>query len=149
MNQQGYGQQPPTQGYGHPPQGWGPPPQPPPKKSWGKRLLVLIAVAFGVLVLGVVAIGVIASMAAKAGKAASASLEQAGNRTMDRIKGDVLKDAVDQYNLVKSTGGSAIQLCTQAGMAYAAAVQAKDEAAVRTWQWQQKQDCAAAGMPVQ
>ena len=46
MDQQGYGQPPQQQ----PPQGWGPQqpgwqqPQPPPKKSWLKRLLVLFGV---------------------------------------------------------------------------------------------------------
>ncbi|WP_313075874.1 hypothetical protein [Melaminivora sp.] len=66
--------------------------------------------------------------------------------SMDDIKGQVLQDSIDQYNIVAKSG-SVTDKCVHAGLAAAAAVQAKDSAAFERWKQTQRADCAAAGVP--
>lgn len=81
------------------------------------------------------------------GKDAAPSVNPVDTGLQD-IHDKVAVDAVDQYEIVKRTGG-AVERCTYAGMVVAAYVQAKDDASVVKWRAAQKADCDDAGVPFQ
>jgi hypothetical protein len=62
------------------------------------------------------------------------------------IEDQVVKDAVKQYEIAKKNGTPA-DICEHAGLVSAAYLQAKNEEKYRTAKAQEKQDCAAAGVP--
>lgn len=85
-------------------------------------------------------------------KSASASLVDAlVDPQMNAIEDKVLRDSIEQYNLIKQAGitnrNDRMQLCTYAGMVVAAAVQAKNAEALKEWKAIEKNDCRKAGMP--
>lgn len=63
------------------------------------------------------------------------------------ITDKVAADAVEQYNIAKSSGGSAIDLCVQAGFVAAAYLQAKNDTEYSRWKMQQDHDCDAGNVP--
>lgn len=65
---------------------------------------------------------------------------------MQEIRDKVADDAVKQYNIAVSGGGSAIDRCAQAGMVAAAFLQAQNQPEYASWKATEKTDCAAAGI---
>lgn len=63
------------------------------------------------------------------------------------IEDKVLADSIDQYNVVRTSGGSFMDLCVYAGMVKAAAAQAKNPEFYRTWNDYHRLDCTLAGVP--
>ncbi|WP_454909719.1 hypothetical protein [Variovorax gossypii] len=64
---------------------------------------------------------------------------------MDEIYQQVVKDSVDQYNIVKRQGGP-IERCVRAGLVAAAYLQARDESKYAAWKSVERTDCEAAGV---
>lgn len=63
------------------------------------------------------------------------------------ISDRVLADNIDQYNIVYSSGGSYLDLCVQAGMVKAAALQAKNQEYYIHWNEIESINCTIAGVP--
>jgi len=72
---------------------------------------------------------------------------QTSKKTVDDIYGQVSRDAVTQYKMVKRNGATPVEVCVQAGMVSTAFLQAKDELNYKRWADQERSDCAKAGMP--
>jgi hypothetical protein len=69
------------------------------------------------------------------------------NQIVDQSRRQVLYDAMKQYDMVRQSDGSKVQLCVQAGLVVAAAIQAQDADELKRWQATQKADCSRAGIP--
>jgi len=69
-------------------------------------------------------------------------------KSLDQIHDEVAQDAVKQYNIVKSSGASDIDLCVQAGLVAAAYLQAKNESKYTIWKSRETVDCAKARLGV-
>jgi hypothetical protein len=63
------------------------------------------------------------------------------------IYNKVLRDSIDQYNIARTSGGSNMDLCVQAGMVKAAALQAKNQEYYSRWNSIEQQRCSIAGLP--
>lgn len=61
------------------------------------------------------------------------------------IEKKVAQDAIKQYEIAKR-GGSAIDVCVQAGIVSASFLQAKDESNYQQWKEQEERDCRRAGI---
>lgn len=79
--------------------------------------------------------------------AAPASTQTRKVDLMTAIHDKVAQDSVDQYEMVKRNKGSAVELCTYAGLVSAAYLQAKDEENYQKWKSIEKVDCKRAGLP--
>ena len=66
---------------------------------------------------------------------------------LDGIKAKVAEDAVKQYEIARSSGGNAIDICVQAGLVSAAYLQAQDQTNYAIWKSRETADCSAAGIP--
>jgi hypothetical protein len=73
-------------------------------------------------------------------------LQQQTSNNLDNINQKVASDAVDQYNIAKSSGSS-VDACVHAGLVVAAYLQAKDETSYQQWKSTQSIDCGNAGVP--
>ncbi len=73
--------------------------------------------------------------------------DQIADDQLQAINDKVAADTVEQYNIAKTSGGSSIDLCVQAGMVAAAFLQAKNDTEYSRWKMQQDSDCRVAKVP--
>lgn len=78
---------------------------------------------------------------------AMSACDQIADNHLQAVNDKVAADAVEQYNIAKTSGGSSIDLCVQAGMVAAAYLQAKNDAEYSRWKMQQDSDCRVAQVP--
>lgn len=112
--------------------------------TFGKMVLGGITVVVGVAIWFSV-MGDSTSSSPASGLTSSLTEHLTDNFERD-INRKVVKDAADQYEIVKRNG-SKMEACVHAGMVSAALVQAKDEEGLRKWKPIERADCRAAGMP--
>jgi hypothetical protein len=69
-------------------------------------------------------------------------------RTVPKTIADqVVADTIEQYEIAKSSGKSAVDICVQAGIVVGAQLQAQDSGGYSHWKNIQSADCSAAGVP--
>ncbi|MYN25463.1 hypothetical protein [Duganella levis] len=75
-------------------------------------------------------------------------LENQAGKDMGKIRVQVARDMVDQYNIAKASG-TPIDICVHAGTVSASFLRAKDDYNYALWKRTEARDCDAAGMPNQ
>lgn len=65
------------------------------------------------------------------------------------IADQVVADTIAQYEIAKSSGRSAVDICVQAGIVVGAQLQAQDSSGYNRWKSIQQADCTTAGVPPQ
>lgn len=97
------------------------------------------------LIIGFVVVVLVGAIAWAVGTPKPAPPPTPAKDPVQAIHEKVAADAEIQYGIT-SRNGSAMDRCVQAGLAAAAQLQAKNEAAYATWKTVEKTDCREAGV---